>query len=237
MLPSLDSIIPAYSYCEHAAGVIAQPLNFLSCAVFWLGAVWMYHTQHHDDESPSFNQVTAILLFFLGLSGMMWHVGGVPVALAVDMFLLFLLFIVMAVAVANDVLRWELSRGLGAVLVLILVSALLKDETLGRLPQNGGLFLPLLFFLPLAALKVQTTCEEATVYLLSAAYTLFFGLICRSVDSLMCPYFPQGLHFLWHILIVVSVIYTGKTLNAMRAVPWPESAREAEAEAQGRQEG
>ncbi|GEM_PF-6453064 len=222
MLPALESIIPFYTYCEQSGGAIPQPLNFLSCAVFWLGAVWMYHTQSPDEERPTFHQVSAILLFLLGLSGMAWHVSGNPMALAVDMFLLFMLFIIVAVVVLNDVLRWDLGRGLAAVVLLVAVSALLKDETFGRLPQNGGLFLPLLFFLALAGLKVQSVSEEATVYLLSAAYTLFFGLLAYAADSLLCPYFPQGLHFLWHILIVVSVIYIGKTVVAMKAVPWPE---------------
>ncbi len=224
---SLDSVIPLYQYCELSAGAIPQPLNFLSCAVFWFGAVWMYHTQSEDDESPSFHQVSALLLFFLGLSGMAWHVSGAPLALVADMFLLFMLFIIMAVVVANDILRWDLSKGMGVVVVLIVLSALLKDEAIGRLPQNGALFLPLLFFLSLAALKVQSRSEDVTAYLLSAAYLLFFGLLARSADTLFCVYFPQGLHFLWHILIVAAVVYIGKTLTAMKKVPYPEGGQKA----------
>jgi len=232
MLASLDSLVPVYLYCESSGGVIPQPLNFLSCIVFWLGAAWMYRTQTPDDEKPSFNQVSAILLFLLGLSGMAWHVSGSPLALAADMFLLFMLFIIIAVVVANDVLRCSLSRGMLVVVMLIIISALLKEETVGRLPQNGGLFLPLLFFLAIAGLKVQTVSEQATVYMLSAAYTLFFGLMAYSADGLLCPHFPPGLHFLWHILTVVSVVYIGKTLTAMKEVPWPEEnpAQEAATE-------
>lgn len=223
MPPIFDSLIPLYSYCESDPGAIVQPLNFLSCAVFWLGAVWMYHTRVEDDESPSFHQVSAILMFLLGLSGMAWHVGGSQIAFAADMFLLFMLFIIIAVVISNDILRWKMDKGLAVVVILIVMSALLKDESTGMLPQNGGLFLPLMFFIAIAALKIQTQSEEATVYMLSAAYTLFFGLLCRSADSILCGYFSQGLHFLWHILLVVSIIYVGKTLIAMKDVPWPET--------------
>lgn len=227
MNPVLDSLFPVYQYCENDPGVISQPLNFLSCAVFWLGAVWMWHTQAEDDESPSFHQVSAILLFLLGLTGMVWHVGGHPLALGADMFVMFMLFIIIAVVATNDIFRWDLGKGTATVVTLIIVSALLKNEAVSMLPQNGGLFLPLLFFLAIAALKVQTQSEEVTVYLLSAAYTLFFGLLARSADPILCPYFPQGLHFLWHILLVVSVIYVGKTVVAMKEVPWTEKEKAA----------
>ncbi len=220
MPPILDSLIPLYTYCEIDPGAIAQPLNFLSCAVFWLGAVWMYHTKNDDDESPSFHQVSAILMFFLGLSGMAWHVSGSQIALAADMFLLFMLFIIVAVVISHDILRWHMDKGLAVIVILIVASALLKDESTGMLPQNGGLFLPLMFFLAIAALKIQPKSEEVTVYLLSAAYTLFFGLLARSADSILCGYFSQGLHFLWHILLVISIIYVGKSLVAMKEVPW-----------------
>ncbi len=221
----IDSLVPLYTYCETAQGVIPQPLNFLSCAVFWLGAVWMWHTQTEDDESPSFHQVSAILMFILGLTGMVWHVGGAQIMLALDMFFLFMLFVIIAVVVSNDLLRWSMGKGLTVLVMLIIMSALLKDQSLGMLPQNGGLFLPILFFLAIAALKLQTINEEVTVYLLSASYLLFFGLLARSADSLLCSYFPQGLHFLWHTLIVFSVIYVGKTLVAMKDVKWPEEAK------------
>lgn len=218
----LNNILPLYSYCESAGGLVAQPLNALSSVGFWLGAAWMWRKKDEDDESPGFHQVAAILLFLLGLAGMVWHAGGSPWAQALDMFVLFMLMIIIAVTIANDVLRFDLAQGLGIVVSLIVFSALLKNEFLGILPQNGGLFLPLLFFLALAALKIQTVNEEVTVYLLSAAYTLFFGLLARSADLLVCPYFSPGLHFLWHILLVVSVAYVGKTVIAMKQVPWPE---------------
>jgi len=223
MHPVFDSLIPLYTYCEKAAGIVPQPLNFLSCIVFWLGAAWMYHTRAEDDESPSFHQVSAILLFLLGLSGMAWHVSAEPLAFAADMVLVFMLLIIIAVVVCNDVLRWDLRRGTSCVIGLIILSALLRSESIGILPQNGGLFLPILFFLAVAALKIQTKSEEVTAYLLSAAYTLFFGLLFRSADPLVCAWIPQGLHFLWHIFLVASVIYVGKTIAAMKTVPWPES--------------
>lgn len=217
-----SGLIPAYTYCESATGGFPQPLNFLSCLVFLITALWMNHTRAEDDESPSFAQVTAVLLFLLGLSGMAWHVGGHPVALAADMFFLFMLFIVMAVVVSNDILRLELGRGLAVVMGLILASALLKEDAIGRLPQHGAMFLPLLFFLALAALKVQGVCGKATVYLLTAAYLLFFGLLAHSADGALCKYFPHGFHFIWHITVAAAVFYTGRALTAMKVVPWPE---------------
>lgn len=221
MHPLIDSMLPFFSYCENEVGAITQPLNFLSCAVFWLGAVWLWSKRSEDDETPSFHQVTSIMLFLLGLTGMVWHVSGNPVFLALDLFIMFLLLIVVASVLINDVLRWDMSKGMATLIVIVMVSALLKDESTSMLPQNGGLFLPTLFFLAMVALKVQSQSEEVTVYILSASYILFFGLIFRSADSLLCHYFPQGLHFLWHIMLVIALVYISKTLEAMKQIPWP----------------
>lgn len=230
MLDSIiTSVIPLYTYCEVYNNPITQPLNFLSCIVFWLAAVWLGTRVDQDDEKPSFHQVSAIILFILGLSGMAWHVSGNPIAQAIDLFALFMLLIVITSALCNDVLRMSLKRGMFVVIALLFAGALLKDASF--LPQNGGMLLPLLFFFAVASLKAQTVNETVTVYLLSASYTLFFGLLAYCLDGVMCSYFPLGLHWLWHIMLVVSLIYISKTLVAMKAVTAEKPELKIEADA------
>lgn len=213
---ALESLLPLYHYCEKNPGPIPQPLNFLSCIVFWLGAVWLATRIDEDDEKPSFHQVGALLLFLLGLTGMGWHVSGHPLALAADMTALFMLLVVVASALCNDILKWSLGRSLAAIVVLMFGGALVKGMSF--LPQNAGAFLPMMAFMAFAALKAQRTSDEAAVYLLSGAYTLFFGLVAYSLDGVTCAYFPQGLHFLWHIMLVISLVYVCKAMSVMKTI-------------------
>lgn len=42
--------------------------------------------------------------------------------------------------------------------------------------------------------------------ILAAGCTLIVSLVCRNIDMAVCPAFPLGAHFLWHILNAV-VLY------------------------------
>jgi hypothetical protein len=216
-----EALLPDYIYCENVVDkVVSQPLNFLSSITFWLAAGWMWIKQRPDDEFPSFHQVTAILFFLLGFTGMFWHVGGHPIAMAADMLVLFMMMIVIVSVLCNDVLRLPVRRGVMAIVTIIILSALMRNESYTLLPQNGGLFLPTLFFLGLAALKVQTVSEKATVYLLTGSYLLLFALACRSLDLLICSSVSSGLHFMWHLLLIPVFFYIGKTLQVMSDISW-----------------
>ncbi len=221
----IDSLLPLYSYCEYDLGPLHQPLNFLSCAVFWLGAAWLAVRGGQDEEKPNFNQIAAVLLFVLGISGMVWHTTQNQWAQAVDMIGMSLLLTVIVSVLCSDIFKWGTKKGLITVVIIIFLSAWLKDSSPLLLQQHGGIFLPALFFLAMVALKIQTENEEVTVYLLSAAYLLFFGLAFRSADTYLCAYFPQGLHFLWHIMLVLSVVYMSKTLEELHNISYRTSEK------------
>lgn len=219
MFEQLFSFLPQYVYCESSVSAIAQPLNFLSSAIYWFVGIWLWHNRSVDEDGLSFHQLAAVLFFLLGMSGMAWHVGQHPVALAVDMGLMFMMLIAVAAALCNDVLRMETVNGFVVLIVLIFVSTFLKDSAIWFLPQNAGIFLPMMFFMAIVSLRLQNVSEEATVYILTAAYLFLLGLLFRGADSYLCGYFPQGLHFLWHIMFAFSVLYVSKTLDAMKHVP------------------
>lgn len=226
-----EDLLPLYSYCENVVGPIAQPLNFMSSAVFWLAAVWVTTKSPEDEEPPTFHHIVAILMFIMGMTGIVWHTTGSQMALALDMIAVYMTLTVIVSVLCNDVLDWDLKKGLAAIVVLIFLSAALKDAS-GFLPNHGGAFLPFMFFLAMVALKIQTENEEATVYLLSAAYVFFLALAFRSADQFMCGYFPQGLHFMWHALLAVSIIYISKTLEAMKVTQKEREKRSAAQESQ-----
>ncbi|MCB9987820.1 MAG: ceramidase domain-containing protein [Rhodospirillales bacterium] len=209
-----DFSLPYHSYCEIASGPIAEPFNALSCLAFWIAAIaiWL----QRDDESSDFHQVAAVVLFVLGVSGMMWHGTLDRLAFGFDIIAIYMLMALVVTMLCNNILKWPLWASLITVTALIFFSAWLRDSAVPWLPQQGGAFLPALLFLSLVALAIQPRYEQATVYLLAGAYALFFGLAFRSVDLYLCLQLPIGTHFLWHIFVAIFVIYVTKALAATK---------------------
>lgn len=218
----LNALLPLYQYCE-AANYGFQYLNLISILAFPLVAVYMWIRRDHEETSPSFHEVSAIILFVIGVTGFLFHYTGKPLAMAFDLIAMFMMFIIIASAIANDMLNWSLGKGLLTIGAIIFGGALMYDQAQHILPQNTGLFLPFMFFVAIASLKVQTICHTTCVYLMTAAYLLFFGLLLRGLDMAVCTSFSHGSHFMWHIMLAFSMIYFGRAVSAARAIAWPDS--------------
>lgn len=209
-----------YIYCENESGLIEQPLNLLSSIVFFIGSLWLLTRHKKDDVSPSYYQLTSVLLFVIGLVELFWHVGHTKLAFGLDMFLIFFLITVMMSVVCDDILRVSLKTGLVIIGAVFVASGVLSLFDFQYLPYKGAIFIPPIMFLGFAALKVQKISEETTGDLLMTAYLFLFALGCRSVDTLSCMWFDHGVHFMCHILLVGGVVYLSFALENMRSIPW-----------------
>ena len=209
-----DFSLPDHSYCETAAGSIAEPFNALSCLAYWVAAIAIWNQR--DNESSDFHQVAAVILFVLGVSGMVWHGTLDRLAFGFDIVAIYMMMALVVTMLCNNILRWPLWASMIAVVALIFLSAWLRDSAIPFLPQQGGAFLPALLFLAIVALLIQSKYEQATVYLLAGAYSLFFGLAFRSVDLYWCLELPIGTHFLWHIFVAIFMVYVTKALTAVK---------------------
>ena len=212
----LQAILPFYAYCENYTSYLEQPFNFITCAFFWVGVSILLSQHSEDDQSPSIHEIMAGMLFVLGITGAVWHATGNQIALGLDMMFLFMLLCVAVSAICNDILDWSYQKGMGVIVVLVLLGAFLKDVGSETLPQNGAVFVPVLIFFCYAAIEVRKQSTKVSIYLLWAAYVFAFGLIMRSADTVMCGAFPAGFHFMWHIMLVGSVYYISKAVEQVK---------------------
>jgi len=82
----------------------------------------------------------------------------------------------------------------------ILFVLLIPGDTL-----NGSIY-----YLPSLCMLVLLGYYDRRIFLAAALFT--FALIFRSIDRAVCPVFPLGTHFLWHLFISLSVYYTTASL-------------------------
>lgn len=216
MLEAVQAILPFYQYCENSTSYLAQPLNFISCAFFWVGVSILLSQHSDDDQSPSIHEMLAFMLFLLGISGAFWHVTQSPIALGFDLMFIFMLLCVAVSAITNDILEWSYLKGVSTIAIVVTTGAMLKDFGDDTLPQNGAIFLPLLIFFCYAAIIVRKKSVKVSIYLLWASYVFAFGLVLRSADSVLCNAFPPGFHFLWHIMLVGSMYYISKAVEQVK---------------------
>jgi len=105
----------------------------------------------------------------------------------------------------------------GFVVVATAVPRLLPADFLngsgGYLPALGALFV-------VAALALRRR-EPAARPLFIAGAILAVSIAFRSIDLLICPAFPLGTHFLWHVLNAL-VLYVLLAAAIARAYPSPE---------------
>jgi hypothetical protein len=59
--------------------------------------------------------------------------------------------------------------------------------------------------------------KPARVMLIAAAGVFALSLFFRTIDEAVCPQFPLGTHFMWHLLDAVVLYLCGRTLVASHA--------------------
>ena len=185
-------------YCERLGpGFWAEPVNALTNLFFILAAflVWRRAGRLHV-VSPGVRLLVG-LLYAIGVGSFLFHTFATLWAESADV-LPILLFLITYV--------WLYCRqvaGMGRVATAgILLAVLVSGILAGWFPHalNGSLmYTPALLALVGTGIYHAVTRRRERYVLLAAAALFVVSLTFRVVDNLLCPCFPLGTHFLWHI--------------------------------------
>jgi hypothetical protein len=195
-------LTPVDLYCERTGpGLWAEPANALTNLAFIAAGLWGAQ-QVRRHKAGIFAEVLAWWVVAIGIGSTLFHTFAskgtiwpdiLPIAgftLAYTLFnlrrflgmdwgkaiLVFVAFYVVAGLIAYAVPDWLRQASNG---------------TTGYLPP----FLALAFF----GAWVAATGNRAGWYNLTGSAIFVVSVICRMIDPLVCPSFPLGTHFLWHI--------------------------------------
>jgi len=201
-------------YCERIGeGFWAEPVNALTNAAFFITALLLFRLlRQQRQRAPWDFYLLSILIACVGLGSFLWHTLATPWSELADKLPIFAFMFVYLQSYMAHVLC--LSRlGISAWLVLFLLLNVTVSLWLPADFLNGSvMYLPALL-----ALLIMTFASF--LRRLGGAKTMLavVGLFCvsvtfRSIDQLLCNFFPLGTHFAWHLLNAIMLYWLMRVL-------------------------
>lgn len=196
----MDWRAPVIDYCERqSAAFWAEPANALSNVAFVIAAASAFILWRRRGGADYPALALIIVAASVGVGSFVFHTIATRGAMLLDV-------IPIAIFIYGYLLL-ALRRYFGLAMVpasaLTLAFAAFSSFAGTIAALNGSVgYLPALAALSIfAALLWPRSCGRTTARALAAAAALFaISLFFRTVDRAICPAFPLGAHFVWHLL-------------------------------------
>ncbi|TMJ38225.1 MAG: hypothetical protein E6G87_06870 [Alphaproteobacteria bacterium] len=196
----MDWFAPIDAYCERLGpGLLAEPLNALSNAAFFIAALWAASAARRRGSEPIIWLLIA-LVFVIGLGSLAFHTfanswSALADVLPITLFIYGYLAFALRRFLAFD--WWKV-----AVSMAVLFAATFAAEriTPPGFMNGSGAYLPALVASVLVSLQLLRNGNPAQLNLSLASSIFFVSLIFRTADQVLCSLVPIGTHFIWLIL-------------------------------------
>ncbi len=185
-------------YCERIGPELwAEPINALTNLAFFISAwaVWQLAVRLHK-LSPGI-WILIILIVTIGIGSSLFHTFATAWAYWLDIVPILLFQFVYLWQYAYRIIKLN-SKSTAGLLVLYFVAAYVGRQ----FPQilNGSLMYAPAFLLLIGLGSYHYLYEKKERFiLLYSLGVLILSLSLRTVDNTICPYFPIGTHFFWHL--------------------------------------
>lgn len=211
---------PIDAYCERLdPGFWAEPVNAITNASFLLAALVAFRFARQRDGLDPAVGLLLMLMIAIGVGSFLFHTVATRWARLADT-LPITLFIVSYLVLTlrrGFGLAWPWAAVLG--LAFLPLSGVLggaaRALTGGALGGSTG-YLPALLALVVCGGLLQRRGNAAGRALLLAAALFLVSLTFRTLDQPLCPLFPLGTHFAWHLLNGVLLGTLACTMAIMR---------------------
>ncbi len=196
-------LTPVDLYCERTEpGLWAEPANALTNLAFIAAGLWgVGQVRRHN--AGTFAEVLAWWVVAIGVGSTLFHTFANRVTIWADILPIAGFTLAYTLFNLRRFLGMGWSKAIAIFIVFYVVAGLItfavpdwlrqaSNGTTGYLPP----FLALAFF----GVWVASTGNRAGWYNLAGSTIFVVSVICRMIDPIVCPSFPLGTHFLWHIL-------------------------------------
>lgn len=202
-------------YCERlGTGLLAEPVNALTNAAFFLAAWAGWRFARRRGQVSGEVQVLIALTVAIGIGSALFHSYATAWAQFLDVFpiLLFQLAFLWIYA------RREIGLPSGSA-ALVTGAFLIVALGARQFPHylNGSLiYAPAIAAIAALGLYHWLSREPRRGILLAAAAIFTVSLCLRTIDEAICPRWPLGTHFLWHLLNSVVLYLCVRTAIEIR---------------------
>lgn len=207
-IPPLTGLVDLY--CERTAdGLLAEPFNLFSNIAFFVAFFAVRRLQ-----APACGVLFTVLQYLvlaIAIGSTLFHSFARFWALFLDVGPISLFMVVYVYTWLRCV--WRASPRLQTILIVlfVLITACLRVVKVEFLNNSEFYFSPLFVIALLYINRLYRYPAEAKTYAAALAF-LSASLFFRILDVHICPHFPIGTHFLWHICNGGCIYYALKGL-------------------------
>ena len=217
MLQAIDA------YCERLGPEYwAEPVNAVSNLAFLLAAFVMWRRVR--GQGMPLAMALVVNLAVIGVGSWLFHThaqrwSAIADVLPIGVFILLYLY------AANRV-YWRLPLwGAVAATAAFVPYAAVMVPVFARVPELGSSagYAPVPLLIGIYALALWRRLPQVAQGLAVGAWVLVVSLAFRTLDAPLCAAFPQGMHFLWHLMNALMLGWMIEVLRrhllALRDIP------------------
>lgn len=196
-------------YCERVGtGLWVEPLNAWTNLAFPVAAALAWREARAVGQARPVVALLCVMAALVGVGSWLFHVFAnhwSEWADVVPIWSFVAVFVVVAVGLLGGVRPgWSawIGAGVAAVLVIVL-TATTGDDGSGTQadPLNGsGQYAPALAALVVLSVVTGRRGHPIRGWIWAGTLVFMAALTFRTVDLMVCPWWPNGTHFLWHLL-------------------------------------
>lgn len=205
------------AYCERLGpGLLAEPANAFTNLAFVAAALWLW------PATRGIERLLAAILFAIGLGSGLFHTVATRWAALTDTAPIALFILVYLYAANRRYLGWPAARAMLACALALPVLAV-AARLFAALPgfAVSAPYWPVAALIALYAAMLRRRLPLVAGGLAIGAGMLALSLALRSLDGALCPLWPTGTHFAWHLVNAAMLGWMITVLRRHRLEPAP----------------
>lgn len=185
-------------YCERTSPAFwAEPVNSLTNACFLVAAWFVWRRAKKLGASSTGVWLLLGLMCAIGIGSFLWHTFAMAWARWTDVLPILLFQLLYAWLYFREIVKIRMPYP-----VAIVAGYTVAAFYARRFPQilNGSLtYAPALVFLLVLGIYHAAAYRRERYVVLGATGVFVAAITCRTIDNAICPHFPLGTHFIWHV--------------------------------------
>lgn len=213
------SSLPYTEYCERQGNNAwnAEPVNAVTNIALFIAAWFIWKLLEKNKITDWKWRLLPISVFLIGIGSNLYHTFRSQVTMLTDAVPIYLFFLIYFFLFAKVFVK-RTNRAIGLTVlfaaILLLVTIYTPRELL-----NGSIrhFFNAATLLGMALVVRQKFGRKARLFFtVFAVYSL--AIFLRTIEPAVCPFFPVGTHFTWHILTAISAYLATRALLNIRGI-------------------